>query len=111
MIVIFKIEVKDIEVSTDASLLSQTRNYDNKNMISGVFVIENATNQIIFGEGTDADGYEYHQISFNGRDDLKVYSNENDLWLTTQLGNDIEVKDICGDYAKVKIKIMHFLIA
>lgn len=103
-----KIEIVNVDIK-DISFLS-TVNYNDNNLVAVLTVTKKSDNEIIFAEGTDPDGYGYHQVSFDKTLVDATDSPDDEFLLSYLLGKEIEAKDIAGDYKNVKIQTQYFLI-
>lgn len=85
-----------------------SRNFSvSNNMIAVLLVYSKETKEILFAEGTDPDGYRYHQVFIPNSE---LYISESDYIdefysLKSVLGKELEAKNILGDYEKVNITI------
>jgi len=100
-----KIEIVEHEV--DASKLFEARDHSDSYAISGLFIVEKSTGDVIFAEGTDGDGYAFHQISLG---DKKHLAN-GDEKLTEMLNRDVTANTFCDEYDNVIITIKDIVIA
>lgn len=100
-----KLEIEIIQLDVSMYNLKSTM-YNKDNEVAVLVVYHNETNELLFAEGTDSDGYRYHQVMFEGELDC-VDSNDS---LFDLLGKEIEAKDVCGVYKQVTVAIKYVLV-
>jgi hypothetical protein len=97
-----KIEILEFDL-TIYDFVSVT-DYNKTDEISVLIAYDNQTNELLFAEGTDPDGYRYHQLTLD-------YDIDDNHKVREVLGKELEANVILGVYSNITIEMKRYSIA